>query len=224
MTYQPTRPRIETTDGLRDWVESELDAIALQFAETQSLELRTIHQAPTRPRDGMIVHADGTDWNPGYGEGLYVYQGGWQLLTTYSYGLWTPTLTFATPGDLAVTYSSRSGSYVKIGHFVHAQLRIETSVFTHTTSAGDLNITGLPFTALEIVTGTGLSYRGNGTSWQGITKANFTDMMLFVNQGTTTISLQGSGSGQIITNIGSADMPTGGNVAFRASLSYRTAS
>lgn len=28
---------------------------------------------PDRPRDGDIRYADGTNWNPGSGEGVYVY-------------------------------------------------------------------------------------------------------------------------------------------------------
>ena len=29
--------------------------------------------APTRTEDGMIRYADGTNWNPGSGEGMYAY-------------------------------------------------------------------------------------------------------------------------------------------------------
>jgi len=31
---------------------------------------------PDKPREGMVRYADGTSWNPGSGEGLYVYDGG----------------------------------------------------------------------------------------------------------------------------------------------------
>lgn len=30
---------------------------------------------PARPRDGMLVYADGTNWDPGAGEGIYAYFG-----------------------------------------------------------------------------------------------------------------------------------------------------
>ena len=224
MVYQPTRPRIETIEGLRDWVETELDTIALQFAESQSLELRTTHQAPTRPRNGMIVHADGTDWDPGYGEGLYVYQDGWQVLAPYSYAAWTPTLTFATPGDLAVTYALRFGSYMKIGKFVNAQFRVETSAFTWTTAANGLTLTGLPFTVQEVTSGSGASYRGNSLEWEGITKANYTHIDAVAVQATTTITFAASGSGQVIAAINAADMPSGGTIRLRGNVTYRTAS
>lgn len=38
---------------------------------------------PSKPRVGMVVYADGTDWNPdaSSGEGLYVYKStGWEKL------------------------------------------------------------------------------------------------------------------------------------------------
>jgi hypothetical protein len=35
------------------------------------LELQILHAAPVRIRAGMLVIADGTDWNPGSGAGLY---------------------------------------------------------------------------------------------------------------------------------------------------------
>lgn len=32
------------------------------------------HVEPTKPRDGDPAHADGTNWNPGSGKGLYLYK------------------------------------------------------------------------------------------------------------------------------------------------------
>ncbi len=31
------------------------------------------HEAPKKVQEGMVVVADGTDWNPGSGAGVYVY-------------------------------------------------------------------------------------------------------------------------------------------------------
>lgn len=66
-------------------------------------------------------------------------------LDDYEEGTWTPTLTFATPGDLAVTYSTQSGFYTKIGRFVSIQCNVAASSFTHTTASGQFRISGLPF-------------------------------------------------------------------------------
>jgi hypothetical protein len=34
-------------------------------------ELDVLHAAPDKVRAGMVVYADGTNWNPGSGEGIY---------------------------------------------------------------------------------------------------------------------------------------------------------
>ena len=41
------------------------------------------HVAPGKPREGMLVYADGTDWNPGSGAGYYVYYAGaWHAMSS----------------------------------------------------------------------------------------------------------------------------------------------
>jgi len=57
------------------YLEQELMAISRTFAEVTELELRPIYAAPKKPREGMIVYADGTKWNPGAGKGVYVFTG-----------------------------------------------------------------------------------------------------------------------------------------------------
>jgi len=67
---------IKTVEDLRKWVEDEFRAIARELAETLVLELRPMYREPVKPREGMIVSADGTEWNPGAGAGAYEYIGG----------------------------------------------------------------------------------------------------------------------------------------------------
>lgn len=38
-------------------------------------QLQQLHVAPKRVRTGMVVLADGTDWDPGSGAGFYGYYG-----------------------------------------------------------------------------------------------------------------------------------------------------
>lgn len=33
--------------------------------------------APPKPLQGLLAYADGTNWNPGAGKGLYRYDSGW---------------------------------------------------------------------------------------------------------------------------------------------------
>lgn len=45
-------------------------------SQNDSIALRTLHAEPTRTMEGMVVKADGTNWNPGGGAGVYAYIGG----------------------------------------------------------------------------------------------------------------------------------------------------
>lgn len=61
---------------LKRWLASEFRRVATNFLSLDNLALRVSNAAPTRPRDGMVVYADGTDWNPGAGVGFYGYENG----------------------------------------------------------------------------------------------------------------------------------------------------
>lgn len=77
MEYNPrSPPPINNLEELQKWVEDELRLLALALAETTALDLRPINAAPTRPRDGMIVYADGVNFNPGAGAGTYERRAG----------------------------------------------------------------------------------------------------------------------------------------------------
>lgn len=81
-TVTPSPKVAEELTDLVAWVDEELRAVeASQYDDIIALELRPTHREPIRPREGMIVYADGTDWNPGSGEGPYVYiNGAWASL------------------------------------------------------------------------------------------------------------------------------------------------
>jgi len=83
-------------------------------------------------------------------------------LDDYEEGTWTPTLTFATPGTLAVTYSQQTGNYTKVGNLITARYSITINIggLVIGTASGGLKITGLPFT----VSGTGTQYVDLSTS------------------------------------------------------------
>ena len=134
------------------------------------------------------------------------------------YGTWTPTITFATPGDLSVVYSTQNGRYYKFGMIVLLEWNIVTSTFTHTTASGNLRLTGLPFTSV----GYGGSLRSGfgNTDWGGIIKANYTDICPFTSENNTIINFAASGSGQTPATIATGDMPTGGTVRLRGNFIY----
>jgi hypothetical protein len=77
MAYNPSvAPEFRDFTELRDFLTLELAAIQAAFQETTALDLRPVFVEPLRPREGMIVFADGTRWNPGAGKGAYEYNAG----------------------------------------------------------------------------------------------------------------------------------------------------
>lgn len=59
-------------------LQEEFEKIALALANLEIpwivLEIQNI--VPEKLFEGMVAHADGSNWNPGSGAGLYQYQGG----------------------------------------------------------------------------------------------------------------------------------------------------
>lgn len=133
----------------------------------------------------------------------------------YTEGTWTPTMAFATPGDSNIVLSSQIGHYTRIGRWVYLTFQLITSTFTHTTASGNLTISGLPFTA-----NSALNHRGGAVVWQGITKANYSEVIPSVVGNTTTMALNLCGSGQSATAVTNSDMPSGGSVILSGSAMY----
>lgn len=73
MSYQPQQTPSTGNAILERFVAEELRRIAEQFQKVDLILLQELHVAPKKPRTGMIVLADGTDWNPGSGQGVYAY-------------------------------------------------------------------------------------------------------------------------------------------------------
>jgi hypothetical protein len=141
-----------------------------------------------------------------------------ELLNWYEEGTWTPAITFQTPGDLSVTYTTQAGAYTRIGNRVILQGFVKTSAFTHSTASGYLAITGIPFTATNAAGRQNLG----ALYFQGITKANYTNFVASIEDGAPSLVLiYASGSGQNGDFIDSADMPSGGSVDLRFTLTYQ---
>ena len=67
---------------LAEYLRLEVEKISQAIdAPVEELNLRTLYAAPKKYRDGTIVKADGTSWNPGSGAGPYCYYGAaWHFL------------------------------------------------------------------------------------------------------------------------------------------------
>ena len=107
MGYTPKSPppgKPEFQD-LYDYIQGELQSISQAFGGTDALDLRTTSREPKRPREGMIVEADGTSWDPGAGAGTYKFVNG--VWTKFGNASHTHVMSDVTDaGDLAVDRKS----------------------------------------------------------------------------------------------------------------------
>ena len=81
MIYRPTTPPSDPA-ALPAYLAEEFRRIAVILASpVDSISLEPQYKAPVKPRDGLVVMADGSSWNPGSGAGVYVYRGAaWHFL------------------------------------------------------------------------------------------------------------------------------------------------
>lgn len=73
--FEIESPQVASVQELANWTQRQLQRIAGQQQLMAVFGLATQHVEPTKRYAGMIVLADGTDWNPGSGEGVYRYNG-----------------------------------------------------------------------------------------------------------------------------------------------------
>lgn len=69
-------PRIVPSNSaeLPQFLNQELHNISQEMTSPKEvITLEMLNSPPTKIREGMIVLADGTNWNPGSGQGVYCY-------------------------------------------------------------------------------------------------------------------------------------------------------
>jgi hypothetical protein len=159
---------------LAKYVEDEFGYVASAF---QATEPDTIwNRAPPRPRRGTTAYADGTNWNPGFGEGPYWFNGtswfpeftpaAWQVPASWltAWTSYVPTVT-CTVGSY--TTVSAGGRYKQVGKCAFLTLSL---VITTIGTATGYPVLGLPFTAggsfIQILHGREVAV--NGKSLQGV--------------------------------------------------------
>lgn len=83
--YVPINAPIDINDVPR-WASVEFRNIKSAFDASNNME--TLAVAPIRPRNGDLAYADGTNWNPHSGGGMYLYiSSGWgKVITSNSSG------------------------------------------------------------------------------------------------------------------------------------------
>jgi predicted NodU family carbamoyl transferase len=62
----------KANESASEELREESARLARSLNEAQpDFVLKVLNAAPTKTRAGMLVYADGVNWNPGAGEGLY---------------------------------------------------------------------------------------------------------------------------------------------------------
>lgn len=137
-------------------------------------------------------------------------------LDDYEEGTFTPVLTCASPGDLAVTVLSATGIYRKIGDTVFCWIQLGTFSFSYTTATGQFRISGLPFT----VNG---SFRTGSALVGGWTApANYTAVGSSAQNSNTYITLQRmSINAGAISSVNITEFASGGSPSIFAAFSYQ---
>lgn len=136
-------------------------------------------------------------------------------LNAYSEGVsWTPTITFATAGDLTVSYAAQTGFYTLVGRVCYVNIHLSFTP-TYTTATGafrvSMPLTGVtasnrnPFNTVKWI---------SNYNWSGKTYQNFRTSTATVFSGGAT----GSATSSAGWNTGT--FPTGVNREFYASIAY----
>lgn len=134
-------------------------------------------------------------------------------------GGWTPTLTAQTPGTLSVSYSTQSGSYIRISNsgtnFCIMNCRL-TCTPTWGTASGEVRITGLPFTANGGGEGASLSQTSANMTWT----TSRTQLELAMFQSPIAITIMKQLSANNATAMVVTDITTATSNSFNFQMTY----
>lgn len=178
-----------------------------------------------------VTNGDGQAGNPTFTLPAIINQEGIQFPATqvpsananclddYEEGDWTPGLTFDTPGNLNVVFSSQVGKYTKIGRLVLLEFFMATSTFTHTTASGSLRVTGVPFTQA-----TGIEHAGSLSRVQGINAPGTSFPMVSIQRegavGTTLVFYQNNTDDGSSGGLPETMAPTGVQKVFTGMVAF----
>lgn len=139
-------------------------------------------------------------------------------LDDYEEGTWTPQFTFDTPGNLAVTYTTQTGTYTKIGNRVYVDFTLVISNISYTTSSGNVRITGLPFSSSGP---TGHIFVGP-VSFGTVSSGGQFDLCVSNPQGTAYMNLLASlTTPPYVAFLATSNYPSGTGTQFIGSFCYK---
>ena len=71
VTHYEPGPLPLNSEDLGQYLITELKRLGDILLNQATFRLEVTHEEPARPRAGDIRFADGSDWNPGSGQGIY---------------------------------------------------------------------------------------------------------------------------------------------------------
>ena len=147
-------------------MEDELLALAQSTVDTALVVLTPVFKGVDKPRDGMVLYADGTHFNPGAGAGSYEYRSGaWHKLAedidltsiesditslqssvaTNTTNIATNTTAIAGPTAVSGFTNGSNAAAGKIGEYLSAVVQPASAV--NLTANVNANVTSLVLTA-----------------------------------------------------------------------------
>lgn len=79
--YQPESIDSDNPQEIVSWATRELYKVSAALQTALARKVEFLNVAPAKPREGDIRGADGINWNPGAGKGIYAfYSGAWNKL------------------------------------------------------------------------------------------------------------------------------------------------
>lgn len=141
--------------------------------------------------------------------------GGASLATYSGLTAWTPVFTFATPGNLSVSYAVQNGWYSRIGNIVTVNFSL-TATPTFTTASGIALVTGLPFTSNSATENTtvGAVYIEN------IIITPFTYVVSSIDDNSSFIVFSGCMTGAAAGNLSPGSFTSGVSMTMISTLTY----
>ena len=134
----------------------------------------------------------------------------------YEEGTWTPSLTFSTTTNC--TYTTREGSYVKIGELVFASLRI--TLLNKVTSDGVLSV-NMPFTSHANAGSYGSGVLGFANNWTTTGGTLTYNRLLTLDPSSSAMYIRGHNTTGDYFSFSEGDLEDNGDMVI--SISYRTA-
>ena len=180
--------RLKSADSSSDWYIQTGNSVSGKLRFYGGAERMTLGtDGHLSINDGNLVFATaghGIDFSA-TGEGSQGSMSN-ELLDDYEEGTWTPGVFFGST-DTGVTYSSRSGSYLKIGSMVYCQGQMDLT--SKGSSTGNVTIGGLPYTAGDYITGTSQEGTGFFSWWGNFGSTDAVPTTFWVSEGTTSATV-----------------------------------